>query len=70
MLYGLWALCTQVVLQDNCLNLLLAAHDMSAATLCMIMRYLKKEPETLRQLQAEQAQVCSAAHLHTRSVVL
>lgn len=45
------------VLQANSFNLLLAAHDMSAATLCMIMRFLKKEPDALCQLRAEQAQV-------------
>lgn len=46
------------MLQDNCLNLLFAAHDPTAATLAMLLRFLKQKPHVLQELRAEQQQVC------------
>jgi len=44
-------------LQDVTFNLLFAGHDTTAATLTLMLRYLKQEPTVLQKLCDEQKQV-------------
>ncbi|DBA99082.1 hypothetical protein WJX77_010814 [Trebouxia sp. C0004] len=45
------------VLTDVTFNLLFAGHDTTAATLTLLLRYLKEEPTVLQKLRDEQKQV-------------
>lgn len=45
------------ILQDVTFNLLFAGHDTTAATLTLMLRYLKQEPAVLQKLRDEQKQV-------------
>lgn len=54
-----------VFLQDVALNMLFAGHDTTAASLTLMLRYLKQEPQVLQKVRDEQQQVNP---LHTENV--
>ena len=56
------------VLQDVTFNLLFAGHDTTAATLTLMLRYLKEEPTVLQKLRDEQKQVDCWIMQNTRIV--